>query len=119
MTPGADKRIPPLCYPRPVDLSALGWDEAFAAAFAPFADEGAVPARVTLEHQHIYTVHTGHADLLATVAGAFRHRAETRREFPAVGDWVALRALEAGRRGIIQGVLPRRRPRWMSACLLA
>lgn len=108
MTPGGDGWIQPLCYPRGVDLAALGWDETVAAAFAPFGESGAVPARVTLEHQHIYTVHTGHADLLATVAGAFRHRAEARREFPAVGDWVALKALEAGRRGVIEGVLPRR-----------
>jgi ribosome biogenesis GTPase len=91
-----------------VDLRALGWDDGFQAAFREFASAGYVPGRVTLEHQHIYTVHTGHADLLATVAGGFRHRIVARREYPAVGDWVALRALEAGRRGVIQGVVSRR-----------
>jgi ribosome biogenesis GTPase len=91
-----------------VDLHALGWDDGFAAAFAGFAADNLVPGRVTLEHQHIYTVHTGHSDLLATVAGGFRHRIAARREYPAVGDWVALRALEAGRRAVIQAVLPRR-----------
>jgi ribosome biogenesis GTPase len=91
-----------------VDLQALGWDDRFASAFQPFAAEGVVPARVTLEHQHIYTVHTGHSDLLATVAGSLRYRAAARREFPAVGDWVALRAHEAGRRAVINDVLPRR-----------
>jgi ribosome biogenesis GTPase len=91
-----------------VDLHALGWDDGFAAAFAGFGAEGFVPGRVTLEHQHIYTVHTGHSDLLATVAGGFRHRVAARREFPAVGDWVALRALVAGRRAVIHAVLPRR-----------
>jgi len=91
-----------------VDLHALGWDDGFAAAFAGFAADGCVPGRVTLEHQHIYTIHTGHSDLLATVAGSLRHRITARREYPAVGDWVALRALEAGRRGVIQEVLPRR-----------
>ena len=89
-------------------LEALGWDGGFASAFEELAAEGLVPGRVTLEHQHIYTVHTGHSDLLATVAGSFRHRATTRREFPAVGDFVALRALEAGRRAVIHAVLPRR-----------
>ena len=69
---------------------------------------GFVPGRVTLEHQHIYTVHTGHSDLLATVAGSLRHKVAARREFPAVGDWVALRALVAGRRAVIHAVLPRR-----------
>jgi len=91
-----------------VDLHALGWDDRFAAAFAGFAADGCVPGRVTLEHQHIYTIHTGHSDLLATVAGSLRHRITARREYPAVGDWVALRALEAGRRGVIHDVLPRR-----------
>jgi ribosome biogenesis GTPase len=91
-----------------VELRALGWDEGFAAAFREFAAAGLVPGRVTLEHQHIYTVHTGHSDLLATVAGSLRHRIAARREFPAVGDWVVLRALVAGRRAVIQAVLPRR-----------
>ena len=91
-----------------MELHALGWDDGFAADFQPFGAEGFVPARVTLEHQHIYTVHTGHSDLLATVAGSLRHRVVARREFPAVGDWVVLRALEAGRRAVIHAVLPRR-----------
>jgi ribosome biogenesis GTPase / thiamine phosphate phosphatase len=91
-----------------VDLHALGWDEGFAADFQQFAAEGFVPGRVTLEHQHIYTVQTGHSDLLATVAGSLRHRITARREFPAVGDWVVLRALVAGRRAVIHAVLPRR-----------
>ena len=91
-----------------VELEALGWDAGWAAAFREHAAEGLVPARVTLEHQHIYTVHTGHADLLATVAGSLRHKTVARHEYPAVGDWVALRAHEAGRRAVIQAVLPRR-----------
>ena len=97
-----------LCYPRVVELHAFGWDGRFAADFQQFAADGFVPGRVTLEHQHIYTVHTGHSDLLATVAGSLRHKIVARREFPAVGDWVALRALVAGRRAVIHAVLPRR-----------
>jgi len=91
-----------------VELHSLGWDEGFAADFQQFAADGFVPGRVTLEHQHIYTVHACHSDLLATVAGSLRHRIAARREFPAVGDWVALRALVAGRRAVIHAVLPRR-----------
>jgi len=91
-----------------VELQAFGWDDGFAAAFQEYAADGLVPARVTLEHQHIYTVHTGRSDLLATVAGSLRHKIAARREFPAVGDWVVLRALVAGRRAVIHAVLPRR-----------
>lgn len=97
-----------LCYPRGVDLSALGWDETFAAAFEPFGDKGLVPARIVLEHQHIYRVQTADTDMLAHVAGGLRHRAAGRHEFPAVGDWVALAPPEPGHRAIIQAVLPRR-----------
>jgi hypothetical protein len=39
-------------------LAALGWGEPFAAAFAPFAAEGLVPARV-VGQQGSYRVATG------------------------------------------------------------
>lgn len=90
------------------DLTTLGWDEGWAAAFAPFAAEGLLPARVSLEHQHIYRVCTGHDEPLAQVAGRFRHRAGDRQEYPAVGDWVALDRPTGHARATIQAVLPRR-----------
>jgi ribosome biogenesis GTPase len=90
------------------DLAALGWDEGFAAAFAPFAAEGLHPARVAAEHQHIYRVYTGEDEPLAHVAGRFRHRAVDRQEYPAVGDWVALDRPAGRGRATITGVLPRR-----------
>ena len=34
-------------------LETLGWTSAWAEAFAPHRDAGLVPARVTLEHNHI------------------------------------------------------------------
>src|SRR5690349_15143121 len=49
---------------RPVSddwLRVLGWDDHFAAAFAPHADR-CVPGRVTLEHQKIYRVSTGEGE---------------------------------------------------------
>jgi ribosome biogenesis GTPase len=93
---------------RSPDLDTLGWDAAWAAAFAPFAADGFVPARVSLEHQHLYRVYTGTDEPLAHVAGRFRHRAGGREEFPAVGDWVALEREGGHARATIQGVLPRR-----------
>ncbi len=91
-----------------MDLCDLGWDAHFEGQFAAYAKDGHVPARVTLEHQHIYRVHTGDDDLLATVAGRVRHRVVARREFPVVGDWVALDPFERGSRAVIHAVLPRR-----------
>ena len=91
-----------------VDLAALGWDDVFAAHFAAHGAQGLLPARVTLEHQHIYRVQTGAADVLANVAGSIRHRASGPQDFPAVGDWVALRPGTHGHRAVIHAVLPRR-----------
>jgi ribosome biogenesis GTPase / thiamine phosphate phosphatase len=90
-----------------MDLGSLGWDPHFETHFAPFAEQGLAPGRVTLEHQHIYRVHTGEREPLAHVSGRFRHHAAGRHEYPAVGDWVAVR-LREGHRGLIQAVLPRK-----------
>ena len=37
-------------------LAELGWNDFFAAAFAPHAAEGCVPGRVTLELKGYYEV---------------------------------------------------------------
>ncbi len=79
-----------------------------AAQFAPYAAKGWQPARVTLEHQHIYRVQTESAELLAAVSGGIRHRAEGPQDFPAVGDWVAIQPPSPGHRAVIKAVLPRR-----------
>lgn len=91
-------------------LQDLGWDDFFAQAFAPFAAEGLVPARV-LAQIGIYRVATGDAEgteLLADTTGRLRREAES-GDLPAVGDWVALRLPgEEGGQGVIQAVLPRK-----------
>jgi ribosome biogenesis GTPase len=88
-------------------LRALGWDDLFAAAFEPYAARGLSPARVALEHQHIYRVYDAEGDCLARVRGRMRHQAEAREAFPAVGDWVAIQRLPDGE-AAIEAVLPRR-----------
>jgi ribosome biogenesis GTPase len=91
-----------------VDLQAIGWDPYFEQHFEAHGRDGLAAARVTLEHQHIYTVHTVDGESLATVSGGLRHRAAGRHEFPAVGDWVAITPGAPGRRAVIQAILPRR-----------
>lgn len=89
-------------------LAALGWDARWAEAFAPFASRGLTPARVVLEHQHIYRVHLGTDDILARVTGRTRHRLARREAFPAVGDWVAIRRPDDSDMALVDEVLPRR-----------
>jgi ribosome biogenesis GTPase len=88
-------------------LRTLGWDDAFATAFEPFAARGLQPARVALEHQHIYRVYDADGDCLARVRGRMRHQADARQAFPAVGDWVAIQRRPDGD-AAIEAVLPRR-----------
>ncbi len=89
-------------------LQTLGWNEDFARAFEPFAREHVLPGRVALEAKHIYRVFTEQGELLAKAAGGLRHRAETAVDYPAVGDWVALRLRPGEPRASIQHILPRR-----------
>ena len=88
-------------------LEDLGWTAGFAEAFAPHRDAGLEPARVSLEHTHIYRVLTPAGEGLARVAGRLRHAATRRADFPAVGDWVALESGPAGDEARIRAVLPR------------
>jgi ribosome biogenesis GTPase len=89
-------------------LSRLGWNGRLEEAFAPHSADGLVPGRVALEHTHIYRVMTEAGESLARVSGRLRHRASTRAEFPAVGDWVALAPPEHSADARIVAVLPRR-----------
>jgi ribosome biogenesis GTPase len=88
-------------------LEDLGWSPPFAEAFAPHRDAGLEPARVSLEHTHIYRVLTPGGERLARVSGRLRHAAARRADFPAVGDWVAIEPAAAGHEARIRAVLPR------------
>ena len=87
-------------------LTEYGWNERWAAAYAEHAREGRIPARVALEHTHIYRAVTAEGETLARVAGRLRHQAERRAQFPAVGDWVALEPVPNSD-ARIHAVLPR------------
>jgi ribosome biogenesis GTPase len=87
-------------------LHAYGWTDRFAAAFDELAGPHRVPARVVLEHTHIYRVATEAGEVLARVSGRLRHHARARADFPAVGDWVVLELIPGGD-ARIHAVLPR------------
>ncbi len=76
-------------------LESLGWNETFASQFAVHREQGLEPARVAREDRDRYLVLDAAGERLAVLAGRFRHDATSRAEWPAVGDWVAVRA-EAG-----------------------
>ena len=89
-----------------MQLEDLGWSPRVAEAFEPHRLKGLSPARVSLEHTHIYRVLSPEGERLARVAGRLRHDATGRADFPAVGDWVAVETPSSGD-ARIRAVLPR------------
>lgn len=62
-------------------------------------------ARITAQHNKLYTVATLEGEKKAEVSGRFIHSAGKRSEFPVVGDWVILR--DGVSDAVIESVLPR------------
>jgi len=90
-------------------LEALGWNQDLDRAFQAWADEPDVrPGRVLIEFNYIYRVWCGGGEIDAVRSGRLTHRATSRGDLPAVGDWVVVRKLSDENRGAIIAVLPRR-----------
>ena len=90
------------------DLTALGWDDAFAEVFEQHARAGLRPGRVAVQHRGAYDVLTAEGELRCDVAGRLYEEAASPADLPAVGDWVAVAARPDERAGTVQAVLPRR-----------
>jgi ribosome biogenesis GTPase len=92
--------------PLPHSLAAWGWDERWAAAFAPFAGSGMWPARVTAQHRGMWIVIGEKGETTASPTGKLRRAADD-AEYPTVGDWVV--CLESPHEGVaaIHATLPR------------
>jgi ribosome biogenesis GTPase len=89
-------------------LEQLGWTAREAEAFEPFATRGLRPARGIVGYGAAFRVYVDGEETLAEVSGRLRHDARTRRDLPAVGDWVAVRRNATGARATIQAILPRK-----------
>lgn len=90
------------------DLASLGWDDAFASAFAAHARPDQRPGRVTRVDRGVCTVLTAAGPDRASLSG--RLLAAVARDpvaLPCAGDWVALRTWP-DQRTTLESVLPRR-----------
>nr|WP_307392603.1 ribosome small subunit-dependent GTPase A [Bacillus horti] len=86
----------------------LGLNNEFQDLATPFIEQGFSLGRVALEHKHIYRIYTEHGELLAEIAGKLRFEAQGIEDFPAVGDWVAIKPRAEEGKATIHAVLPRK-----------
>src|SRR5512136_873218 len=63
--------------------------------------------RVTQEHRERYIVSDGDKEYEAEITGNLRFSANSRADFPAVGDWVTMTIYDSDQ-AIIHKILPRR-----------
>lgn len=93
-------------------LERFGWSEFFESRFVSFSAQGLVAARVVREERGRLLVVTESGERAAELAGRLLHRAVSRLDLPAVGDWVGLRLGPPGGRSespaIVEAVVPRR-----------
>lgn len=88
-------------------LVKIGLNEKIKKDFEAYGSEGFVLGRVALEHKRMYRVYTEFGECLCEVSGKFAFDAFSREDFPAVGDWVALKIRQEEKKGTIHAILPR------------
>lgn len=88
-------------------LRSIGWTDRLDSEFHPHRAAGLAPARIAREDRGRYRALTADGERPAEVSGRFRHEARARADFPAVGDWVAVRAARDGGPCVIEARLPR------------
>ncbi len=84
-------------------LHDFGWNQFFSSAFYGCAGAEDLPGRVTAVQRGLYAVSTEHSEIEAEASGRLHHTATGPQDWPAVGDWVVLRAGT----NLIDAVLPR------------
>ena len=63
--------------------------------------------RIISEHKERYIVTTENGDFEAEITGNLRYTANTREDFPAIGDWVAISEYDDNK-VLIHSILPRK-----------
>lgn len=87
-------------------LEALGYNNKIKKSIQESGLESFEIGRVITEHKERYIVHTEKGEFEAEITGNLRFTANSRTDFPAVGDWVALMVYNRYS-AIIHKVLPR------------
>jgi ribosome biogenesis GTPase / thiamine phosphate phosphatase len=87
-------------------LERFGWSSFFESRFVSFSGQGLAAARVVREERGRLLVVTESGERAAEPAGRLLHRAVSRLDLPAVGDWVAVRLPDGEGPAIAEAVVP-------------
>ncbi|OHA86158.1 MAG: ribosome small subunit-dependent GTPase A [Candidatus Zambryskibacteria bacterium RIFOXYD1_FULL_40_13] len=88
-------------------IEDLGYDAFFESSRKELGLGDFPVARVTVEHRGAYKVRNEKGEYLAKITGKQMLRAESRIDYPAVGDWVVITDLD-GEHAVIRETLPRK-----------
>ncbi|MBD1892522.1 ribosome small subunit-dependent GTPase A [Coleofasciculus sp. FACHB-SPT9] len=91
-----------------MNLELLGWNRFFEKNFDSYFQQGYTVGRVALEQKNTYLLYTELGELSAEVTGKMRYQADTRTDFPAVGDWVVVSIIDDEEKAKIHEILPRK-----------
>jgi ribosome biogenesis GTPase len=90
-----------------MNLLDLGMSNELASYMNSSELSGFPIGRVIQEHRERYIVSTGETEFEAEITGNLRFTADSRADFPAVGDWVAI-AIHDSEFALIHKILPRK-----------
>lgn len=89
-------------------LEQSGFDEFFSNAAKDLIHEDFIAARIVEVNKGSYRVMSGRNEMIAELSGKFMFSALNSTDYPTVGDWVIIQALDNNSLAIIHNILPRK-----------
>jgi ribosome biogenesis GTPase / thiamine phosphate phosphatase len=93
---------------QPKNLEDFGWSLFFQEHFQNLGISNSVPARVASQSKNSFRVYSEYGILTAEIAGKMLYKDSEENNFPAVGDWVAIKPLVSEKKALIYTTLPRK-----------
>jgi ribosome biogenesis GTPase len=91
-----------------MDLRILGWNAFFEEGFGKYRDAGFIQARIVARQANLFTALSEAGEMRGKVSGRMRYECAESGDFPAVGDWVAVKGNPETGVMTIHAVLPRK-----------
>lgn len=77
-----------------MSLDKLGWNDYFKEQFNSYEGKEYVPARVIMQQKNSYLLRSEYDTFDGRLSGRFVYKAKINKDFPAVGDWVAIKRID-------------------------